>query len=54
MIRAETAAASLKRAGEIISDSLLVAMVIKGLPVEYKPFYSRKLQRLYQVSENAY
>jgi len=38
MIRAETAAASLKRAGEIISDSLLVAMVIKGLPVEYKPF----------------
>ena len=32
MIRAETAATCLKTAGENISDSLLVAMVLKGLP----------------------
>ena len=32
MIRAETAASSLKAAGETISDSLLVAMILKGLP----------------------
>ena len=38
IIRAETAATSLKTAGETISDSLLVAMVLKGLPVEYKTF----------------
>lgn len=50
MIRAETAAASLKRAGEIISDSLLVAMVIKGLPVEYKPFNTVITQKKEQVS----
>ena len=29
---AETAAASLKSASETVSDSLLVAMVLKGLP----------------------
>ena len=38
MIKAETAASALKTAGENVSDSLLVAMVIKGLPAEYKPF----------------
>ena len=38
MLRAETAATALKTAGEVISDSLLVAMVIKGLPVEFKSF----------------
>ncbi|CAL4095811.1 unnamed protein product, partial [Meganyctiphanes norvegica] len=38
MIRAETASASLKAAGETISDSLLIAMVLKGLPQEYKTF----------------
>ena len=39
MLRAETAATSLKSAGEQISDSLLIAMIIKGLPSEeYKPF----------------
>ena len=50
MIRAETAAASLKRAGEVVSDSLLVAMVIKGLPVEYKPFNTVITQKKEQVS----
>ena len=38
IIRAETAQASLKNAGESISDSLLTAMVLKGLPKEYQPF----------------
>ena len=38
MIRAETASASLQSAGETISDALLVAMVLKGLPHEYKTF----------------
>ena len=38
MLRAETAATLLKTAGEMISDSLLVAMVLKGLPLEFKPF----------------
>jgi len=36
MLRAETSATSLKSAGEVISDSLLIAMVLKGLPSEYK------------------
>ena len=38
MIRAETAVTSLKTAGEVISDSLLIAMVLKGLPAEYRTF----------------
>ena len=45
MIRAETAAASLKAAGETISDSLLIAMVLKGLPQEYKTFSTVITQR---------
>ena len=38
VIRAETAASSLKTAGETVSDSLLIAMSLKGLPPEYKTF----------------
>lgn len=38
VIRAEKAASSLKNAKETISDSLLVAMVLKGLPAEYNTF----------------
>ena len=38
VIRAETAAASPKICGENITDSLLIAMVLKGLPDSFKPF----------------
>ena len=38
VIRAETAANSLKQAGEVVSDSLLIAMVLKGLPLIFKTF----------------
>ena len=38
IIRAETTASSLWDAGETVSDGLLIAMVLKGLPANYKPF----------------
>ena len=38
MLRAETAASRLKQAEETISDQLLIAMVLKGLPESYKAF----------------
>ena len=45
IIRAETAASCLRDAGEVISDSLLVAMVLKGLPNEFQPFVTVMTQR---------
>ena len=38
LMRAEKAAVALKSAGENVSDSLLIAMVLKGLPDEFKAF----------------
>ena len=45
MIRAETAATALKSAEEVISDGLLIAVVLKGLPVSYKTFATVVIQR---------
>ncbi|KAJ8017740.1 hypothetical protein HOLleu_44638 [Holothuria leucospilota] len=45
MIRAETAATSLKTSGETISDSLLIAIILKGLPPKFKPFSTAITQK---------
>ena len=45
LIRAETAAAALKEAKETVSDALLIAMVLKGLPDEYRPFIAVATQK---------
>ena len=37
-LRAETAASRLKAANEVVSDSLLIAMVLKGLPEKFNAF----------------
>ena len=50
VIRAETAANSLKIAGETISDSLLIAMVLKGLPQCFKTFSTVITQKETTVS----
>ncbi|XP_046856234.1 uncharacterized protein LOC124449349 [Xenia sp. Carnegie-2017] len=50
MIRAETAATALKSAEEIISDGLLIAMVLKGLPRTYKTFSTVVIQREKQMT----
>jgi len=38
MVKAETAAASLKKEGEKISDWLQIAIIMKGLSQEFKMF----------------
>lgn len=45
MLRAESCATSLTSAGEKVSDGLLVAMVLKGLPEDYKAFSTVITQR---------
>ena len=51
-IRAETAAAALREAKETVSDALLIAMVVKGLPDEYKPFIAVATQKEGQTFQN--
>ena len=41
ILRAEQAAAALKTAGEEVSDALLVAMIIKGLPQPFSTFSAK-------------
>ena len=38
IIRAENAATALRDADKVVSDSLLISMVLKGLPVNFKSF----------------
>ena len=38
ILKAETKANSLRNAGEVINDGMLIAMILKGLPHSYKPF----------------
>ena len=50
ILRAERAATSLKTAGEIISDSLLVAMAIKGRTAKFKTFSTVITQKEKQLT----
>lgn len=45
IIRAEKAANALRQIGETVSDSLLIAMVLKGLPPSYTSFITVTTQR---------
>ena len=45
LVRAETCVARLKGAGATVDDSLLIAMVVKGLPDDYKSFTTYMMQQ---------
>ena len=45
LIRAENYVARLKEAGESVSESLLIAMIVKGLPETYKSFSTLVMQK---------
>ena len=45
LIRAENYVARLKEAGEIVSESLLIAMLVKGLPDNYRSFTTIVMQQ---------
>ncbi|CAB4013210.1 Retrovirus-related Pol poly from transposon TNT 1-94 [Paramuricea clavata] len=50
VIRAETAATALRNADEAVSDALLIAMVLKGLPSNFKAFSAIVIQRDTQMT----
>ena len=50
VIRAESFATALRNAEEAISDALLIAMVLKGLPREYDTFATVVVQREKQMT----
>ena len=50
VIRAETAATALRNADEAVSDALLIAMVLKGLPSSFKTFSAIVVQQDKQMS----
>ncbi|CAB4039167.1 Retrovirus-related Pol poly from transposon TNT 1-94, partial [Paramuricea clavata] len=50
VIRAETAATALRNADEAVSDALLIAMVLKGLPSNFKTFSAIVVQRDKQMT----
>ena len=45
IIKTENISNALKEAGEVVSDGLLIAMVLKGLPSNFKPFITVKTQK---------
>ena len=45
IVRGETAAAQLRNTGETISDNLLIAMILKGLPSDFQSFVTVTTQR---------
>ncbi|KAL6471867.1 hypothetical protein MHYP_G00205170 [Metynnis hypsauchen] len=50
IIRAEKAVTSLRNAKEVISDGLIIAMILKGLPESYKPFAIHIAQSSEQIT----
>ena len=50
VIRAETAATALRNADEAVSDALLIAMMLKGLPSNFKTFAAIVVQRDKQMT----
>ncbi len=50
LIRAERSITALKNAKEILSDGLVIAMILKGLPEAYKPFVVHVTQSTNEIT----